>query len=87
MSQCVEARHGLRAKTITEARANPRLQIIAEEGTDIQEPDTTWENSIFPKVCRLAERLAYDAQHHSQWHKRMNAHNLNQSGAKIQDKG
>jgi hypothetical protein len=30
-----EAGHGLRAKTITEARANPRLQITAEEGTDI----------------------------------------------------
>jgi hypothetical protein len=43
--------------------------------------------SIFPKVSRLAERLAYDAQRHSQWHKRMNAHNLNQSGAKIHDKG
>jgi hypothetical protein len=82
-----EAGHGLRARTITEARANPRLQITAEEGTDIQEPDNTWEASIFPKVCRLAERLAYDAQRHSQWHKRMNAHNLNQSGAKIQGKG
>ncbi len=82
-----EAGHGLRARTITEARANPRLQITAEEGTDIQEPYNTWEASIFPKVCRLAERLAYDAQRHSQWHKRMNAHNLNQSGAKVQDKG
>ena len=82
-----EAGHGLRAKTITEARANPRLQITAEEGTDIQEPDSAWEKSVFPKVCRLAERLAYDAQRHSQWHKRMNAHNLNQSGAKISAKG
>jgi hypothetical protein len=82
-----EAGHGLRAKTITEACANPRRQITAEEGTDIQEPDSTWEKSIFPKVCRLAERLAYDAQRHSQWHKRMDAHHLNQSGAKIQDKG
>jgi hypothetical protein len=34
-TQC-EAGHGLRAKTITEARANPRLQITAEEGKDIQ---------------------------------------------------
>jgi hypothetical protein len=31
-----EAGHGLRAKAITEARVNPRLQINAEEGTDIQ---------------------------------------------------
>jgi transposase InsO family protein len=36
-----EAGHGLSARTITEARANPRLQITAEEGTDIQEPDNT----------------------------------------------
>ncbi len=82
-----EAGHSLRARTITEARANPRLQITAEEGTDIQDPDNTWEASIFLKVCGLAERLAYDAQRHSKWHKQMNAHNLNQSSAKIQDKG
>jgi hypothetical protein len=59
-----EAGHDLRAKTITEARANPRLQITAEEGRDIQEPDSTctWQKFICPKVCRLAERLAYNAR-------------------------
>jgi hypothetical protein len=41
---------GLRAKTITEARANSRFQITAEEGTGIQEPDTTWEKSALPDV-------------------------------------
>ena len=81
-----EAGHGLRARTITEARASPRLQITAERGTGLQEPDEKWEATIFQKVCKLAERLADEAQRQSQWHKRMNAHNLNQSGKKIPDK-
>jgi hypothetical protein len=43
--------------------------------------------TIFKKqVCKLAERLAEDAQRQSQWRKRMNAHNLNQSGKVIPDK-
>jgi hypothetical protein len=82
-----EAGHGLRARTITEARAGPRLQIIAEGGMDLTEADKNWEKTIFPKVLKLAERLAAEAQSHSQWHKRMNAHNLNQSGAKVEDRG
>ncbi len=31
-----EAGHGLRARTITEARASPRLQIITDRGKDLQ---------------------------------------------------
>jgi hypothetical protein len=54
---------------------------------DILDSDKTWEKFIFPKVYKLAERLASEAQRHSQWHKRMNAHNLNQSGAKVEEKG
>jgi hypothetical protein len=61
-----EAGHGLRARTITEACANPRLQITAEGGMDIDDADKNWEKSIFPKVCKLAERLASEAQRHSQ---------------------
>ncbi len=53
---------------------------------DLTEADKNWEKSIFPKVLKLAERLATETQSHSQWHKRMNAHNLNQSGAKVEDK-
>ncbi len=34
-----EAGHGLQARTITEARAGPRLQIIAEGGMDLTEAD------------------------------------------------
>ena len=82
-----EAGHGLQARTITEARAGPRLQIVAEGGMDILEADKNWEKSLFPKVLKLAERLASEAQRQSQWHKRMNAHNLNQSGSRVEDKG
>ncbi len=78
-----EARHGLRARTMTEARASPRLQIITDRSKDLQEPDSKWESSIFLKVCKLAERLAEEAQSESQWHKRINACNLNQSGRQI----
>jgi hypothetical protein len=79
--------HGLQARTVTEAHAGRRLQIVAEGGMDILDSDKTWEKSIFPKVYKLAERLASEAQRHSQWHKRMNAHNLNRSGAKVEEKG
>ncbi len=47
-----EAGHGLQARTVTEARAGPRLQIIAEGGMNLTEADKNWENSIFPKVLR-----------------------------------
>jgi hypothetical protein len=82
-----EAGHGLQARTITEARAGPRLQIVAEGGMDLIEADKNWEKSLFPKFLKLAERLASEAQRQSQWHKRMNAHNLNQCGSRVEDKG
>ncbi len=61
------------------------MHIITDEGKDLQEPDSKWELSIFLKVCKLAERLGEEAQSQSQWHKRMNAHNLNQSGKQISE--
>ncbi len=49
---------------------------------DIDDADRNWEKSLFPKFCKLAERLASEVQRQSQWHKRMNAHGLNQAGDK-----
>jgi hypothetical protein len=46
-----EAGHGLRARTITEARANPRLQIMAEGGMDIDDADKNWEKSLSQKFA------------------------------------
>ena len=53
-----EAMYGLRAKTITEAGASPRLHITAEEGTGLtglQEPDyNKWKSTISQSLqaCR-----------------------------------
>jgi hypothetical protein len=47
-----EAIYGLRAKTITETGASPRLHITAEEGTGLtglQEPDYNKWNQPFSK--------------------------------------
>ena len=40
----------------------------------------------FQQSLQTSRTIAEDAQRHSQWHKRMNAHNLNQSGKVISDK-
>ena len=80
-----ECGHGLQARSITDARMSPRLQIVDEEGTELQETVTQWDTSIHKKVLELAERLKDDAVRHSQWHKKMTADNLNMAGKKIED--
>jgi hypothetical protein len=72
-----ECGHGLQARSIKDARTSPRLQIVDEEGTELQETVTQWDTSIHKKVLELAERLVKDdALRHSQWHKKMTAENL-----------
>ncbi len=44
-----KAGHGLQARTITEARAGPRLQIIAEGGMDLTEADKIGKNPFSRK--------------------------------------
>ena len=80
-----ECGHGLQARSITDARMSPRLQIVDEEGTELQETVTQCDTSIHKKVLELAERLKDDAVRHSQWHKKMTADNLNMAGKKIED--
>ena len=80
-----ECGHGLQARSITDARMSPRLQIVDEQGTELQETLTQWDTSIHKKVLELAERLKDDAVRHSQWHKKMTAENLNMAGKKIED--
>jgi transposase InsO family protein len=48
-----EVGHDLRARTITEARASPRLQITAEEGIELQEPDHKWESTMAQASANL----------------------------------
>ncbi len=49
-----EARPGLRARPIIEAQTSLRLQITAEEGTELQEPEYKWESTISQSLqaCR-----------------------------------
>ena len=49
-----EARPGLRARPIIEAQPSLRLQITAEEGTELQEPEYKWKSTISQSLqaCR-----------------------------------
>jgi hypothetical protein len=64
---------------------SPRLQIVDEEGTELQETATQWDTSIHKKVLELAEKLKDDAVRHSQRHKKMTVANLNVAGKKIEN--
>ena len=81
-----ECGHGLRARSITDARMAPRLQLTDEGGTDFHQAIAQWETSLFKNVLKLSERLIDEANKQSQWHKRMASKRLNQSGKKIEDK-
>jgi hypothetical protein len=60
----------------------PQAANNCRRGMDIDDADKNWEKSLFPKVCKLAERLASEEQRQTQWHKWMNAHGLKQAGDK-----
>ena len=57
-----EAMYGLRAKTITEAGASPRLHITAEEGTELtglQEPDyNKWKSTILKIILQTSRAVS-----------------------------
>jgi hypothetical protein len=59
-----EARRGLQARSSTEARAGPRLQIVAEGGMDLIEAGKNWEKSFFPKVAQRSAAPITRAQAH-----------------------
>ncbi len=60
-----EAGHGLRVRTVAEARVTiPKLQLLEEEpgvGSTVQ----AWDKSLPKKVLELAARMAAVAQSHS----------------------
>ena len=59
-----EAGHGLQARTITEARASHRLQIVAEGGMDLLEADKNWKNQACRKACQRSAAPITMAQAH-----------------------
>jgi hypothetical protein len=80
-----EAGHGLRARTVAEARmAIPKLQLLEEESDD--SPATqAWDKSLPKKVLELSARMAVVAQAHSEWHRRMTSEKLNQANRPFDD--
>jgi hypothetical protein len=66
-----EAGHGLRARTVAEARmAVPKLQLL-EKDSDDSPAAQAWDKSLAQTVLELAARMATVAQAHSEWHRRM----------------
>jgi hypothetical protein len=62
-----EAGHGLRARTVTEARmAIPKLQLLEEESDD-SPAIQAWDKSLPKKVLELAARMVTVAQAHSEF--------------------
>ncbi len=75
-----EAGHGLRARTVAEARmAIPKLQLL-EEDSDDSLATQAWDKSLSKKV-----RIATVAQSHSEWHRRMTSEKLNQVNRPFDD--
>ena len=83
-----ECGHGLRARTISDARMSPRLQYSTEEGMEGMEGITTkWDATVPHKVLELATRMADIAQQNSEWHRKMSSNRLNQAGKPINPNG
>ncbi len=77
-----EAGHGLRARTVAEARmAIPKLQLLEEDSEDSPAAPAAqaWDKSLPKKVLELAARMATVDQAHSEWHRRMTSEKLNQA--------
>ena len=81
-----EIGHGFPARTVSDARMSlPKLRLTTEEGMPVQIMDKR-DKGLNKKVLELSIRLAKVAQMHSEWHRKMTAQKLNQSGKKIEDK-
>ena len=52
-----ECGHGLRARTICDARMSPRLQFSTEGDSEDDESIAKWDTTVSSKVLELATRL------------------------------
>ena len=82
-----EAGHGLPARTVATARADSaRLQFNLEGGTGdntLEDISTHFDTSLHKAMLELSVRLSNAANKESEWHRRMTARKLNQSGRRI----
>ena len=82
-----EAGHGLPARTVSKARGDAirRMQINTEEGrgnADTTDVSNRFDESTVHKIFELAISFSEQAQRLSEWHRRMSAHKLDQTGKK-----
>ena len=78
-----ECGHGLRARTVSDARMSPRLQFRTEEGRDNEDILDKWEATTSRLVLETATRLLVVAQRNSEWHRRMTSERLNQANRPV----
>ena len=82
-----EAGHGLAATTIAQARMQAtRESTSAEGGRDgdaLEDVDQFFDQSIIKDQMELAVRMAEVARSTSEWHRRMTAENLGQTGHEV----
>ena len=78
-----EAGHGLKARSISDARLSPRMQLYSEPRGDDEDCVTHWDTTVHNNVVELATRLSKDAVRQSEWHRKMTAEKRNQSGKPI----
>jgi len=78
-----EAGHGLKARSVSDARLSPRMQLYTEPRGDDEDCVTHWDTTVHKNVVELATRFASDAVRQSEWHRKMTAEARNQSGKPI----
>ena len=74
-----ECGHGLRARTICDARMSPRLQYSTEGDSEDDEALAKWETTVAQKVLELVTRLVAVAQQNTEWHRRMTSEKFTSS--------
>ena len=81
-----EAGHGLKARTVAEARLQ-RPQPQGESSRDdedlVEDIDSKFDKSLVHNTLELATRMKDTAQAVSEWHRRMTSQKLNQKGVQI----
>ena len=65
-----EAGHGLKSRSISDARLSPRMQSSVELRSNEEDCVTHWDTTVHYKVLELAARFAIDAVKHSEWHRK-----------------
>ena len=81
-----EAGHGLKARTIAEARLQRPKPQGERDGDDedlVEDVDTKFDKSLVHSTLELATRMKNTAHAVSEWHHRMTNQKLNQKGVQI----